>query len=279
MPTLQVVDQGALKGFVPVNRAWNGFSSADYEKASLSAYSENNNEICAEKMENRGFDLSGYEIVRAQFFSTRFDPAVTISSGKIVFNTACLKKFEDVEYVELLFNSVEKCIAVRPCERSSINAIKWGTIRDGRWAVLPKSCKGFSEPLYELMGWNKDCKYKLRGQFCGTADEQVMIFELEEPEVLVQEKAEEQFAEEPEKKEEAQKLVKRILYPEAWAYNFGESTNRTVFLQRVAYRGNWDILRPARTVEGMEIITREVLDDLLESAEKLIDKMRCANYA
>ena len=47
----------------------------------------------------------------------------------------------------------------------------------------------------------------------------------------------------------------------------------------VAYRGNWDILRPATTVEGMEIITREVLDDLLESAEKLIDKMRCANYA
>ena len=39
------------------------------------------------------------------------------------------------------------------------------------------------------------------------------------------------------------------------------------------------ILRPATTVEGMEIITREVLDDLLESAEKLIDKMRCANYA
>ncbi len=280
LPTLQVVNQGVLKGFVPVNRAWNGFSSADYKKASLSAYSENNNEICVEKTQNRGFDLSGYEIVRAQFFSTRFDPAVTISSGKIVFNTACLKKFEDVEYIELLFNSVEKCIAVRPCERSSINAIKWGTIRDGRWAVLPKSCKGFSEPLYELMGWNKECKYKLRGQFCSSADEQVMIFELEEPEVLVQEKAEEQFAEEPEKKsEEAQKAVKKILYPEAWAYNFGEPTNRTVFLQRVAYKGNWDILRPARTVEGMEIITREVLDDLLESAEKLIDKMRCANYA
>ena len=98
--------------------------------------------------------------------------------------------------------------------------------------------------------------------------------------MLIQEKAEEQLAEEPEKKvEEAQKTVKKILYPESWAYNFGESTNRTVFLQRVAYRGNWDILRPARTVEGMEIITREVLDDLLESAEKLIDKMRCANYA
>lgn len=178
-----------------------------------------------------------------------------------------------------IYNAAQKMLDASKYMKKGY-AIKWGTIRNGRWAVLPKSCKGFSEPLYELMGWNKDCKYKLRGQFCGTADEQVMIFELEEPEVLVREKAEEQFAEETEKKpEEAQKPVKKILYPEAWAYNFGESTNRTVFLQRVAYRGNWDILRPARTVEGMEIITREVLDDLLESAEKLIDKMRCANYA
>lgn len=83
------------------------------------------------------------------------------------------KLFEDVEYVELLFNSVEKCIAVRPCERSGVNAIKWGTIRDGRWAVLPKSCKGFSEPLYELMGWNLDCRYKILGHKITFEDETI----------------------------------------------------------------------------------------------------------
>lgn len=43
-------------------------------------------------------------------------------------------------------------------------------------------------------------------------------------------------------------------------------------------KGNWEILRPAKTVEGMEIITREILDDLIDEAEKLIDRMRCATY-
>lgn len=43
-------------------------------------------------------------------------------------------------------------------------------------------------------------------------------------------------------------------------------------------KGNWEILRPAKTVEGMEIITREILDDLMGEAEKLIDRMRCATY-
>lgn len=279
LPTLQVVDQGVLKGFVPVNRAWNGFSTDDYKKASLSAYDEDSNEIHEEKTIKSTFDLSGYEIVRAQFFSTRFDPAVTISSGKIAFNTACMKKFENVEYVELLFNSVEKCIAVRPCEKSNVNAIKWGTIRNGRWAVLPKSCKGFSEPLFELMNWDSDCKYKLRGQFCGNSDEQLLIFELEEPEVFVQEYVDEQHIDSSvEAPFENMKTVKKVLYPKAWIHNFGETTNRTVFLQRVAYKGNWEILRPAKTVEGMEIITREILDDLIDEAEKLIDRMRCATY-
>ena len=50
------------------------------------------------------------------------------------------------------------------------------------------------------------------------------------------------------------------------------------FFKRIAYKGNWEILRPAKTVEGMEIITREILDDLIDEAEKLIDRMRCATY-
>ena len=72
--------------------------------------------------------------------------------------------------------------------------------------------------------------------------------------------------------------VGQFCHPKAWINNFGETTNRTVFLQRIAYKGNWEILRPAKTVEGMEIITREVLDDLIDEAEKLIDRMRCATY-
>lgn len=76
---------------------------------------------------------------------------MTISEGKVTFNTVCLKKFENVEYVEILFNSVEKCIVVRPCNRDDINAVKWGTIRNGKWAVLSKNCTGFSEALFDLM--------------------------------------------------------------------------------------------------------------------------------
>lgn len=48
---------------------------------------------------------------------------MTISNGKLRFNTSCLKKFEDVEYVELLLNSVDRCVAIRPFTADGLNKL------------------------------------------------------------------------------------------------------------------------------------------------------------
>ena len=282
-----MVDEGALKGFVSVNRSWTGFTGEDYEKASQSAYSDQTdiNDTEKEERKDSGFDLSGYEIVRAQFFSTRLNPAMTISEGKVTFNTACLKKFENVEYVEILFNSVEKCIAVRPCDKDDINAVKWGTIRNGKWAVLPKSCKGFSEPLFDLMNWNDECKYRFRGQYSKENNEQILLFDLEEPEVIKHEIIQEDLPDvntsegvkNTENKEENKtKKIVRTLFPKQWKNHFGCRTEEVVLLHRVKYCGNWDVLRPAKTVEGMEVISENLLKKLNNEAQNMIEKMRCA---
>lgn len=64
------------------------------------------------------------------------------------------------------------------------------------------------------MNWDSDCKYKLRGQFCGNSDEQLLIFELEEPEVFVQEYVDEQHIDSSvEAPSENMKTVKKVLYP------------------------------------------------------------------
>ena len=108
-----MVDDGILRGYVPFDKDWTGFSAEEYREASESVMQEEQ-ENNAEVM-NR-LNLSEYEVVRAQYFSTLQNPAMTISNGKLRFNTSCLKKFEDVEYVELLLNSVDRCVAIRPCE-------------------------------------------------------------------------------------------------------------------------------------------------------------------
>ena len=272
-PIMKVIDDGALRGFVPVDRTWSGFSSEDFKVASQSVYDgEENNEDSSSSNESV---LSNFQVVRAQLFSTRLYPAVTISKGKVRFNTACLKRFEDVEYVELLFNSVEKCLAVRPCEKSNPNAIQWGTLKEGKWIVKEKSCRGFSAPLYETMGWNEELRYRMRGSFMGDGDNKIMIFDLEEPEIIERVLVEDI----PTQPDEPETEERKPEYKNVMTFNshgvFGHSYDEdTHFLERVHYAGNWDVLRPAREVSGVNPITESEINALLQEAERIIDKLR-----
>ena len=79
-----------------------------------------------------------------------------------------------------------------------------------------------------------------------------------------------------EKIENNVKTVIKTLFPEKWSNHFGYKVDEVVLLQRVHYCGNWDVLRPARTVEGMDIISEKLLEKLNDEAQYLIEKMRCA---
>ncbi len=229
---------------------------------------------------------------------------MTISGDRLRFNTACLRKFEDVEYVELLINSVEKCSAIRPCDKENPNAIRWGTLReDGRWAVLSKSCHGFARPLYTIMDWNPDFGYRMRGQFVEHNGDKLMMFDLSEPEIIVSEETDGADAviglpDETEPvasadtgengevaggAENRQAIGARkprcmtiILYPLEWVDSFGDDTGKLRLLERIRYNGNWDVLRPTKAVKGVQDYTMLNVDSLMDMAQELIDKRRCA---
>ena len=242
LPVLSVVDDGILRGYVPFDKDWTGFSAEEYREASESVMREKQHDTV--EVMNR-LDLTGYEVVRAQYFATLQNPAMTISNGKLRFNTACLKKFEDVEYVELLLNSVDRCIAIRPCEKSNPNAIRWGRLKEGRWCASTLGCRGLAKALFDIMEWDDGLKYRFRGQFVEQDDDKLMLFELDEPEMN---KVEEIVL--PPKEEAEGETVKQTIYvfPPEWAGTFGQpitSVAQVGILQQEHYSGNWDVLRPA----------------------------------
>lgn len=181
LPVLSVVDDGILRGYVPFDKDWTGFSAEEYREASESVMREKQSDTV--EVMNR-LDLTGYEVVRAQYFATLQNPAMTISNGKLRFNAACLKKFEDVEYVELLLNSIDRCVAIRPCEKSNPNAIRWGRLKEGRWCASTLGCRGLAKALFDIMEWDEDLKYRFRGQLVEQNNDKLMLFELDEPEMI-----------------------------------------------------------------------------------------------
>lgn len=269
LPVLSVVDDGILRGYVPFDKDWTGFSAEEYREASESVMLEKETDTV--EVMNR-LDLTGYEVVRAQYFSTLRNPAMTISNGRLRFNTACLKKFENVEYVELLLNSVDRCVAIRPCEKSNPNAIHWGRLKEGRWCASTLVCRGLAKALFDIMEWEDGLKYRFRGQFVEQGDNKLMLFELDEPEMV---KVEEIVL--PPKGEDAEgETVKQTIYilPPEWAGTFGQpitSIAQISLLQQKHYAGDWDALRPAAEIEEMNTFTVENLNALLHEAEEIME--------
>ena len=272
LPVLSVVEDGILRGYVPFDKDWTGFSAEEYREASESVMKEPDVTVTADV--KKRLDLTGYEIVRVQYFSTMQNPAMTISNGRLRFNTACLKKFENVEYVELLLNSVERCIAIRPCDKNNPNAIRWGRLKEGRWCASTLGCRGLAKTLFGIMEWDEDLRYRFRGQFLEQGDNKMMLFAFDEPEMI---KVEEIVLPPKENTEEDEgETVKKKIYifPPEWAGTFGQpitSIAQVGILRQEHYAGNWDVFRPATEIEEMNIFTAESLNELLREAEKIME--------
>ena len=70
-----------------------------------------------------GFSFDGYQVVRREFFSHRFDPTLTIKGNSIIFNNSCISKLEQVVYVQILVNPTTEKLVIRPCAEGARDAI------------------------------------------------------------------------------------------------------------------------------------------------------------
>ena len=275
LPVMSVIEDGILRGYVPIDRNWEGFSPEEYQMACESVGERS--ETKSVHMVGQKLNMRGFQRVSSLFFPSSEDLFLTISGGKMRFTTACLKKFEDVEYVELLINTVNNCIAIRPCEKDNPNAIHWGRLKEDKWIVNSMSCRGLSKVLFSLMSWEDEGKYRFKGQFHTNGTDKLLVFELDEPvvtktveQVIVPETADE--SDENTEEIVVQETVK--VYPSSWAATFGTpivSIAHGSLLTQQHYSGDWDVLRPATIIEEMNVLSSETLSELMEEAEAIME--------
>ena len=272
LPVLSVIDGGMLAGYVPVDKDWKGFSTEDYRAACESVDQKEETVLPTGKRLN----MAGFQIVRSDFFPSTEDLKMTISQGNLRFSTSCLRKFEDVEYVELLLNTVKNCIAIRPCSADCPNAIHWGRLREEKWIVSSVGSRGLSSTLFDMMNWEEEAKYRFKGQFISRGDDKLLLFQLDEP-VVTRTETQVVVPDEPETDDEHEEIVMKETirsYPASWLVSFGTPITfltRVNHLEQAHYAGEWDVLRPAKEVEGMNILAADQLAELMREAETIIE--------
>ena len=132
-----------------------------------------------------GFSFEGYQVVRREFFSHKFDPTLTIRGNSIIFNNACISKLEQVVYVQVLVNPTAEKLVIRPCEEGARDAIRWCIAKDDKRKSRQITCGLFTAKLYEMMGWEALYRYKLQGTRISYQGEQLYVFDLTSTEIYL----------------------------------------------------------------------------------------------
>lgn len=227
LPELQVVKKGALKGFVSVNPRWFGFKASDYIDASKTVQDENtdfdeDNKFIA----NSGdFDLRGFEVARSQFFDTADRMCVTFSNKNMKFSSTCIKKFNNMQYIELLVHPEKQLLAVRVSGKAIKNSLRWASMNSSA-SITPRVIAGsaFIPTLYEIFGWDIDYKYRVRGTRQTQGDTSVLIFNVNETELFIPQDTVEVDTSNTDIKPIAPKSGKSIVaFPKSWVDSFGNS--------------------------------------------------------
>ena len=92
---------------------------------------------CDDVEECIDFSYDGFQVVRREFFAHIFEPSITFNNCKVGFNTACINKLSDVEYVQFLVNPEKQMLAVRPCSEEDRDSFMWckGHYNRNHWSV------------------------------------------------------------------------------------------------------------------------------------------------
>ena len=157
------------------------------------------------------FSYDGFQVVRREFFAHIFEPSITFNNCKVGFNTACINKLANVEYVQFLVNPDKQMLAVRHCSEEDRDSFLWCSVKGNKRKPRQSTCKMFFAKIVALMGWNPDYRYKLIGKVIRSNDEYLIVFDLTSTEVYKRTITEDQKV----------KTSKVPVFPQEWQNQFG----------------------------------------------------------
>lgn len=198
------------------------------------------------------FSFDGYQVVRREFFSHKFDPTLTIKGNSIIFNNACISRLEQVVFVQVLVNPTTEKLVIRPCDEGDRDAIRWCIAKEEKRKSRQITCGLFTAKLYEMMGWEALYRYKLQGTKINYQGEQLYVFDLTSTEIYLPQSKD---SDEPGSKPKRAAPV----YPADWRDSFGIPVQQHTESMQVNLMEGYEFMeaKPETEQLPMEMIDQE----------------------
>lgn len=186
LPTMQIIPSGVLEGYILIHPNWSGFTADTYINASR--YCKKSKPHHESLHRNPGdFDLSKYQLVHLEYFINQLPYQLTINKRLIKFSIQSLRSLMNHPYIEILFNPVLGCIAVRQCQASSPYRFIWSNLSRDNPKTRQLGGTQFLPIIYQLMNWNINYRYVASGRHIQTIDEDLIIFDLRRARIITKE--------------------------------------------------------------------------------------------
>ena len=156
-----------------------------------------------EILELEDFNFDDFQVVRREFFAHMREPSITFTDFKFQVNMACISKFPQFEFAQVL--------ALRPCEEGAKDAYLWCNNSKGKRKPRPITCKPFFAKIVSMMEWNPKYRYKVLGRLMHSNGEYLIVFDLNAPEMY-----ERTFVE-----GQKPKTSRTPVFPSEWQTQFG----------------------------------------------------------
>jgi len=261
-----VIPSGSLKGFVNINPSWYAASNTAFLDLCCEVYSDdeleelkNDSKILSGEAHSNIIDMefAGYQVPYGIYFLTQKMPSMTIGKKSLKFNKACHTRFDDCEFVEVLYHPILQMVAVRACSKETPTSIRWKS-EEGK-IISSIHTKAFSDAIFERMNWIKDYSFQFRGFYRENGDAKIIFFSLDEPRIHI--------GKNKETAAEAENRIQFIPYK-----NEADALDESIGCHSYAYPSEW------QTCFGLNSKMRERRDRLAENitAADIMTEGTCA---
>ena len=126
-------------------------------------------------------DLEGYELPPRTQFSMLNKPAVTFKHRQMTFNTASVRLFDGVRHILPFTSKSKKRVAVVTCKEEEAESVEWARHnKKGIWVNKTITSDEYVSKIFEFMGWDQSCRYKVMGRLSNSERGLILVFDLSE---------------------------------------------------------------------------------------------------
>lgn len=131
------------------------------------------------KKNELGFEsLEDYVVPPKVFFSMIKKPAVSIRHNRMEFSMSSIRLFEGVQHILPMLSDKKKRLVVAICAEEELSSVEWAREKKGKWVNKNITCPEYTENIYNMMGWNRECRFKVYGHLSNSERGLVLVFDL-----------------------------------------------------------------------------------------------------